>query len=79
MTGMKQSEEGNELILRFFEVYGKETAVNLKLPVSVKAARRLNILEQPLPNTDKPVVTGNSIQVRIKPHEIVTLGLTTAQ
>lgn len=79
ISGMKQSEEGNELILRLFEVYGKETTVNLKLPVSVNAACRLNILELPLQNADKPVVTGNSIQVGIKPHEIVTLGLTTSQ
>ena len=76
MTGMKQSEEGNELIIRLNEVFGKETTVNLTLPVSIKAARRLNILELPLPNTDKPVINGNSVRVKVKPHEIVTIGLT---
>jgi len=76
MTGMKQSEEGNELIIRLNEVFGKETTVNLTLPVSIKAAHRLNILEMPLLNTDKPVVNGNSVRVKVKPHEIVTIGLT---
>jgi alpha-mannosidase len=76
MTGIKQSEEGNELIVRLNEVFGKETTVNLKLPVNIKAARRLNILELPLRNADKPVVTGDSVQIKIKPHEIVTIGLT---
>lgn len=79
MTGMKQSEEGDELVVRLNEVFGKETIVNLKLPVSIKAARRLNILELPLLSADKPVVSGNSVQVKIKPHEIVTIGLTAAQ
>jgi len=42
-------------------------------------ARRLNIIELPMENTNKPTVAGNSVQVRIKPNEIVTLGLTTSR
>lgn len=76
LTGMKHSEEGNELIIRLNEVFGKETTVNLKLPVGVSGARRLNILEMPLQGADKPAVTGNTVQVKIKPNEIITLGLT---
>ena len=70
---MKQAEEGNELIVRLAEIFGKETTVNIKLPVAVSAARRLNIIELPLGNVAKPIVTGKSIQVKIKPNEIVTL------
>jgi alpha-mannosidase len=76
MTGIKQAEDGNELIVRIAEVYGKETTVTLKLPVDVSAARRLNLIEFPLENAAKPTVTGNSIQVKIKPNEIITLGIT---
>jgi alpha-mannosidase len=75
ITGIKQSEEGNELIVRLCEIYGKETTVNLKLPVNVSAARRLNIIELPLENAVKPTAEGNSVQVRFRPKEIVTLGL----
>jgi alpha-mannosidase len=79
LSGMKQAEEGNELIVRLAEVFGKETTVNLKLPVNVSAVRRLNIIELPLGNVAKPTVTGKSIQVIIKPNEIVTLGITPAK
>jgi alpha-mannosidase len=79
ITGIKQSEDGNELIVRLCEIYGKEASVNLKLPFNVSVVRRLNIIELPIGSTNKPTVAGNSVQVRIKPNEIVTLGLTTTQ
>jgi len=76
LSGMKQAEEGNELIVRLAEVFGKETTVNLKLPVDVSAARRLNIIEFPLENVANPLVSGKSIQIKIRANEIVTLGIT---
>jgi alpha-mannosidase len=75
LSGIKQSEDGNEMILRLVEVEGKETTVNVKLPVTISAARRLNIIEFPLTNAAIPIVSGQSVQVKIKPNEIVTLGL----
>ncbi len=76
MTGVKQSEEGEELVVRLAEVNGKETTVNVQLPVEVSSARRLNLLEYPLTNAAAPVVVnGKSIQVKIKPNEIITLGI----
>jgi alpha-mannosidase len=77
LSGMKQSEDGDELILRLFEVNGEETTVNLKVPVEISKARRLNLVELPLMNTAEPIISGKTIQVKIKPHEIVTLGITT--
>ncbi|MCE5346466.1 MAG: glycosyl hydrolase-related protein [Bacteroidales bacterium] len=76
LTGIKQSEEGNELIIRLSEVEGKETVVNMKIPVNASSARRLNLIELPLENVTKPVVNGKTIQIKIKPNEIVTLGIT---
>ena len=75
LTGMKQSEDGNELIIRLLELQGKETTVNLKLPVVVSSVRRLNLVELPLVNANKPTAIGKTIQVKIKPNEIVTLGI----
>jgi alpha-mannosidase len=75
LSGMKQSEEGNELILRLAETEGKETMVNIGVPVVVSSVRRLNLIEFPLENVSKPTFNGKTIQVKIKPNEIVTLGI----
>jgi alpha-mannosidase len=79
MTGIKQAEDGNELIVRLAEVEGKATTINLSLPLNVSAARRLNLIEFPLENADKPAIVGKTVQVKIKPNEIVTLGITTSK
>jgi alpha-mannosidase len=75
MTGMKQSEESDELIVRLVEIEGKETVAELTVPVTVKSVRRLNILEFPLMNATPPETTGKTIKLKLKPHEIVTLGI----
>lgn len=79
ITGIKRSEDGEELVVRLIETFGKESVVNLKLPAGINVARRLNIIELPLEMTDTPVISGNSVRLKIKPHEIVTLGLTTSR
>ncbi len=79
LSGMKQAEDGKELIIRLFEVEGKAATVNLKIPVNAVSARRLNIIELPLANMANPLVNGNSIQVKIRPNEIVTLGILPAE
>jgi alpha-mannosidase len=79
LSGIKQSEDGKELIVRLAEIEGKTTTVNLNIPVDVVSARRLNILELPLENAGKPTVNGKSIEVKINPNEIVTLGITTSK
>jgi alpha-mannosidase len=76
LSGVKQSEDGNELVVRLAEMYGKEATVNLKIPVQADAVRRLNLVELPLENSIEPTIHGKTIQIKIKPHEIVTLGIT---
>ncbi len=76
LSGMKQSEDGGELIIRLAEVFGKETTVNLSTPAEISAARRLNLVELPLANVNQPIVKGTSVQVKIRANEIVTLGIT---
>ena len=78
LSGMKQAEDGKELIVRLAEVEGKTTSVNLRVPVNVSSARRLNLVELPLTNAANPTVNGKTIQVAIRANEIVTLGLTPA-
>jgi alpha-mannosidase len=76
LTGMKKAEDGNELIVRLAEIEGKETIINLRLPVDVSSVRRLNLIELPLENASQPTVNGKTIHLKIKPNEIVTLGIT---
>ncbi|MDR2234404.1 MAG: glycosyl hydrolase-related protein [Tannerella sp.] len=76
LTGMKQSEEGNELIVRIVEIEGKDTAATLELPFTARTARRLNLIEYPLNDASQPIVTGQTLTVKLKPNEIVTLGIT---
>jgi alpha-mannosidase len=75
MTGMKQSEEENELIVRLVESEGKEATATINLPVKAKTVRRLNLIELPLEHAATPGVQGNSVSIKLKPHEIVTLGI----
>ena len=75
LSGIKQSEDGKELIVRLAEVQGKPTTVNISVPVNISSARRLNIIEYPLKNVADPTVNGKTIQVKIRANEIVTLGI----
>ena len=76
LTGIKQAEDGKELIARIAEVYGKETIVNIRVPINISAVRRLNLIEFPLENVAEPSYSGKFIILKIKPNEIVTLGIT---
>lgn len=74
LSGLKQAEDGKELIVRIAEIEGKETTVTVQLPVGIQSAQRLNLAELPL-EAEKPVIKGKSLQVKVKAHEIVTLGI----
>ena len=75
MTGIKQSEDGDELIIRIVETEGKATTAQIQLPVPVKSARRLNLIEMPLQNASSPALQGTILSVQLKPHEIATIGI----
>ncbi|MDP2983148.1 MAG: glycoside hydrolase family 38 C-terminal domain-containing protein [Candidatus Latescibacter sp.] len=75
LSGLKESENGDEMVARLFEVNGERTPITLTLPSNVLSARRLNLIEQPLDAAEKSVVDGRTISVTMRPHEIVTLGI----
>lgn len=75
MSGMKQSEDAQNLIIRIVEVEGKETVATVTLPVTPKSVQQLNILELPVANVIVPEIKGKTISVKLKPHEILTLGI----
>jgi len=76
LTGIKRAEEGNELIVRLAEVEGKSGMLSFTLPVNIKNARRLDLLELPLNDVAAPTVYGKSVKIGFKPKEIITIGLT---
>jgi alpha-mannosidase len=76
MSGIKQAEDGKNLIIRLVEVTGKEALAEVTLPVKVDGARLVNIIEFPVQSAAQPVVSGNTVRVRLKGHEIVTLEVT---
>ena len=75
LSGLKESENGDEMVARLIEVNGERTTVALTLPSNVLSARRLNLIEQPLDAAEKSVANGRTVSVTIRPHEIVTLGI----
>ena len=75
MSGMKQSENGDELIIRVVETEGKATTTKIDLPGKIRSARRLNLIELPLEDGTAPVVKGQSLQITLGPHEIATIGI----
>jgi hypothetical protein len=50
--------------------------VNIKVPVEIGSARRLNLIELELKNTTPPTWNGKTLKLKIRPNEIVTLGIT---
>lgn len=79
LSGFKPSEDGNELIIRLVEIYGRAGTADIKLPLNISLARRLNIVELPLENAVEPVVDGRYVRVKMSANEIVTLGLTVSE
>ena len=75
LSTIKKAEDSNELIVRLCEMTGHDTPVRLTLPRNVAGARRVSLLEYPMNGVEKPAFKGQSVDVSLKPHEIVTLAL----
>ncbi|MDR0845368.1 MAG: glycosyl hydrolase-related protein, partial [Tannerella sp.] len=78
LSGVKQSEDGDELILRIFETEGKPATATIQIPeIKNGVARRLNLIEYPLADAEKVTFNNGRLQVALKPHEVVTIGVKT--
>jgi alpha-mannosidase len=72
LTAVKWAEEGDSMILRFYEWAGKEADVTLQLPAGAQTASETNLMEQPC--SGLPLTRG-SITVHTKPYEIKTVAV----
>ncbi len=74
LAALKKAEDGDEVILRFYETKGEETDAEITLFKEPKAVKVVNLLEE----EDEGVVKelkqeGERIKLKVKPFEIVTL------
>lgn len=71
LTAMKKSEDGNSLILRFYEWAGKKTTAKLSVPPGGSAATAATLMEhaQGTPLS----VSGNQVTVPVGPYSINTV------
>ncbi len=71
VSAMKKSEDGNSLILRFYDWAGKQSTANIHLPEAATSATVANLLEQP---QGSPLpVSGDHITVPVGPYSINTV------
>jgi alpha-mannosidase len=72
VTAMKKTEDGDGLVVRFFEWSGKESNVTLTLPPGIVSATLSNLMEKPL-GGDLPVANRREVTVPVTPYEIQTV------
>ena len=70
LTAVKKAEDGNSLVLRFYEWAGTESDVKLQLPPGAQTAQDADLMERPI--SDLPLQSG-MVTVHTKPYEIKTV------
>jgi len=72
ISAFKKAEEGEELILRFFETKGEATKAEIEAFTEIKKAKLVDLLERD--EKEVPVLDGR-IELEVRPFEIITLKL----
>ena len=71
VTAMKKAEDGDALIIRFYEWAGKAGRVKLTVPPGATAASVVNLMEKP---EGAPLpITSDLVSVDVTPYEIQTV------
>jgi alpha-mannosidase len=70
LTALKKAEDGDALILRFYEWAGKESDIKIHVPHGAAPIQETNLMEQP--SGQLPVQEG-VLSVHTKPYEIKTV------
>ncbi len=74
LTALKKTEDGNGLIIRFYEWAGRETDVTIDLPYSADKAYLSDMMENPI---NEISIKAHQISVHTKPYEIQTIRVLT--
>jgi alpha-mannosidase len=70
VTALKEAEDENALVVRFYEWAGKDSEVTIQLPPGAASAAETDLMEKPI--GDIPVHDG-SVTLHTKPYEIKTI------
>jgi alpha-mannosidase len=73
LTAMKKSEDGGDLVLRFYEWAGKNTTARISVPPGVSDAVETNLMEQA--DSAHLQIVGNQVMVPVGPYSINTVRL----
>ena len=74
LSALKKAEEGDEVIIRFYETQGEETDAEITLFREPKTVKAVNLLEEENEEVEKELkIEGGRIELTLKPFEIVTL------
>jgi alpha-mannosidase len=71
LTALKKTEDGDALLLRFYEWAGKNADVHITLPEGASAASLTNLMEKPA--GDSLSIANDQITVPVHPYEIVSV------
>jgi alpha-mannosidase len=74
LTALKKSEDGDALLLRFYEWAGQSGDVQITVPKGATAAQLTNLMEQPV-GSPIPITNTDQVSVPVHPFEIVSLRL----
>jgi alpha-mannosidase len=72
LTALKKAEDGNALILRFYEWAGKSGVAQVSVPAGAVSATVTNLMERPQ-GTPLAMEGGRQLSVPIHPYEIQTI------
>ena len=72
LTALKKSEDGDALLLRFYEWAGQTGDVQVTVPKGATAAQLTNLMEQP-EGSPIPITDTEKVSVPVHPYEIVSL------
>jgi alpha-mannosidase len=72
LTALKKSEDGDALLLRFYEWAGQTGDVQVTVPKGATAAQLTNLMEQP-EGSPIPITNTDQVSVLVHPYEIVSL------
>ena len=76
LTAMKKSEDGNNLILRFYEWAGKATHAKIKVPAGASEAVETNLLEHDIKDGSAQVsLHGSDVELDVAPFSINTVSI----
>jgi alpha-mannosidase len=74
VTAMKKTEDGNGLLLRFYEWAGKRSDVELTVPSGATGATLTNLMEK-TEGSSLALTENNKVTVPVHPYEIVSVRL----